>query len=128
MIKTENKKRHTTLKEFALKDALQREDEEYRLKLELLKAQKSMDENLQQMTENKRELLSQMMIEDFEKEMSYQDMEKERRLKRILEEENIKDDEFMGLYKKHEVLVKEEEEKQMRKIYDEERKNTLKKS
>ena len=127
-IKTENKERHATLKEFALRDALQREDEEYTLKLELLRAQKSMDENLQQMTEQKRELLSQMMVEDFEKEMSYQDMEKERRLKRMLEEENIKDDEFMSLYKKHEGLVKEEEEKQMRKIYDEERKNTLKRA
>jgi len=72
--------------------------------------------------------LYQGLMEEFERSLKLQDVENERRIRRIAEEEGFKDDEFMKVYSQHQNAVKAEEDRQFRGIVDEERQVALRKA
>jgi len=124
----ENQERLHELQHIALTTKLNQEDEEYRLKVDLLKGQKSLEENLHREAEHRKDVLYQNLMEDFERNLKLQDIENERRIRRIAEEERFKDDEFMKVYSQHQAAIKGEEDKQFNQLVDEERQVAIKKA
>jgi len=124
----EHQDRYGQLKNFSIQNNIDQEDEEYRLRADLLKGQKILEQNLEQEAENKKDLSYKLLMDEFEKNIRLQDIERDRRLRRLAEEEGFKDEYFMKLYKKHEQIIGDEEELQLRKIIDEERKAALAKA
>ena len=124
----QNQERLHELQHIALTNKLNQEDEEYRLKVDLLKGQKSLEENLHREAEHRKDVLYTNLMEEFERNLKLQDIENERRIRRIAEEERFKDDEFMKVYSQHQIAIKGEEDKQFNQLVDEERQVALKKA
>ena len=121
----EHQEKYGQLKSFACQNNLNQEDEEYKLRIDLLKGQKLLEQNLEQEAENRKDLTYKLLMDEFERSLKLQDIERNRRLRRLAEEEGFKDEDFMKLYKKHEQIILDEDELQLRKIIDEERKAAL---
>jgi len=127
-IEMEQRDRQARIKERIWEDNIRAEDEEAKLKLDLLRQQKLQEYTAQLEQNDQKELEYRLMLEDFQRELKLRDIERERRLRRIAEEEVIKNEEFMKLYKQHEEALKEEDRIQARKLMDEERNNAIRRA
>lgn len=127
-IQLEHQAKQNRLREISYAESLQKEEEEQRLRLDILQRQKLIDQNLQLETQNLKELTYQKMLEELQRDTKLQDLERQSRLRRIAGEGGVSNDEFMSLYQKHEQALKDEEEHQIQRIFDEERKLSLAKA
>lgn len=120
-----HQEKQNRLREIAYAESLQKEEEEQRLRYDILRSQKLIDENLQQETQNLKEITYQKVFEDVQRDTKLQDLERQSRLRRIADAGEISHDDFARVYQKHEEALKNEEEHQIQQIFDEERKLSL---
>jgi hypothetical protein len=116
------------LKDRVWEENIKAEDEEFKLKMDLLRHQKLNEYTNEQENNDKKELEYKLMVEDFQRDLKLKDVERERRLRRLAEEEVLKNEEFMRTYKEHENVLKEEEEIQLKRFLDEERENAIRRA
>jgi len=120
--------RQNKLRDQVWDENLRAEDEEFKLKMDVMRQKKLSELNRQQEINDKKELDLKLMTEAFEKELKMKDVERERNLRMIAQEEVFRNEEFMQLYKKEEEARREEEEKIMRRRMEEEKNNLIRRA
>ena len=112
----------------AFDEAIRAEDSDFRLKQDLIRQQKLFDHAMHKEENDRKELENKLELEDFEREMKFKDVEKERRVRRLIEGHMIEsEDDVRRLRDEYEVIKKQDQNS--RKIYmEEEKANALRRT
>lgn len=120
--------RQSKLRDRVWEENLKAEDEEFRLRMNILREKKLEELHKQQELNDKKELDLKLLAEGFEKEMKIKDVERERKLRMIAQDEVFKNEEYMRQFKQEEEQVRTEEEKYMKRVIEEERRNAVRRT
>jgi len=120
--------RQHKLRDRVWEENLKAEDEEFRLRMNILREKKLEELRKQQELNDKKELDLKLLAEGFEKEMKIKDVERERKLRLIAQDEVFKNEEYMRQFKQEEDQVRKEEEQHMKRVLEEERRNAVRRT
>lgn len=120
--------RQNRLRDRVWEENLRAEDEEFKLRMNVIRQKKLAELNQQQEINDKKELELKVLGDALEKELKHTDVERERKLRRIAQEGVFANEEYMNLYKKQDENLKDEDEKHMRRVMEEEKRNAIKKT
>lgn len=120
--------RQNKLRDRVWEENLKAEDEEFKLRMNILREKKLEELHKQQELNDKKELDLKLLADGFEKEMKIKDVERERKLRMIAQEEVFKNEEFMRQFKQEEDQVRRDEENHMKRVLEEERRNAVRRT
>lgn len=96
--------------------------------MNILREKKLEELHKQQELNDKKELDLKLLAEGFEKEMKIKDVERERKLRLIAQDEVFKNEEYMRQFKQEEDQVRKDEEQHMKRVLEEERRNAVRRT
>ncbi len=117
--------RQKRLRDHIWEENLRAEDEEFKLRMDLLRQNKLNELYRQQEINDKKELDLKLVMEGLEKDLKIKDVERERKLRRIAQEEVFKNEEYMKYHRKQEEAALEEEQKYLQRVMEEEKRTMM---
>jgi len=120
--------RQHKLRDRVWEENLKAEDEEFKLRMNILREKKLEELHKQQELNDKKELDLKLLAEGFEKEMKIKDVERERKLRMIAQDEVFKNEEYLRQFKQEEDRVRKDEESYMKRVLEEERRNAVRRT
>ena len=120
--------RQNRLRDRVWDENLRAEDEEFKLRMDIIRHKKLLELNQEQEVNDKKELELKLLTEGLEKELKLKDVERERNLRRIAQEEVFRNEEYIKIYKENEDKFKVEDEKHMTRILNREKQNAVKRA
>ena len=104
------------------------EDEEARIRREMIRQQKLLQISENQEEEDRKKIENDLILHDYERELKLADVEVERRMRRVLEEEMNKREELIEADRKQREILERKDQIQLKQTMAREKEQALKRA